>query len=165
MAANEGWTYDRFLLELCQLELVQRKQHRRQKLLSASRLPREKTLAQFERDNEAARASHLDSLETQRKAKQAESDAQIDLELEPEKTRLQNEWLFANPNETAADFEKKAWRHLRANLIEQRKKDAINAEIKSASGVIRYKVKNKTDGILRAVNWRLSPWILRRFCC
>jgi DNA replication protein DnaC len=34
---------------LCQLELVQREQHRRQKLLSASRLPREKTLFQFER--------------------------------------------------------------------------------------------------------------------
>ena len=48
-AANEGWTFDRFLLELCQLELMQREQHRRQKLLSASRLPREKTLSQFER--------------------------------------------------------------------------------------------------------------------
>ncbi len=49
VAANESWTFDRFLLELCQLELVQREQHRRQKLLSASRLPREKTLFQFER--------------------------------------------------------------------------------------------------------------------
>lgn len=29
MAANQGWTFDRFLLELCQLELVQREQHRR----------------------------------------------------------------------------------------------------------------------------------------
>jgi len=49
MAANEGWTFDRFLLELCQLELVQREQHRRQKLLTASRLPRAKTLLQFDR--------------------------------------------------------------------------------------------------------------------
>lgn len=48
-AANESWTFDRFLLELCGLELVQREQHRRQKLLTASRLPRDKTLAQFER--------------------------------------------------------------------------------------------------------------------
>ncbi len=48
-AAHEGWTFDRFLLELCQLELVQREQHRRQKLLASSRLPREKTLPQFER--------------------------------------------------------------------------------------------------------------------
>lgn len=49
IAANEGWTFDRFLLELCRLELVQREQHRRQKLLASSRLPREKTLPQFER--------------------------------------------------------------------------------------------------------------------
>lgn len=50
MAANESWTFDRFLLELCELELVQREQHRRQKLLASSRLPREKTLFQFERN-------------------------------------------------------------------------------------------------------------------
>lgn len=49
MAAGDGWTFDRFLLELCRLELTQREQHRRQKLLTASRLPREKTLAQFDR--------------------------------------------------------------------------------------------------------------------
>jgi DNA replication protein DnaC len=49
VAANEGWTFDRFLLELCQLELARREQHRRQKLLASSRLPREKTLAQFDR--------------------------------------------------------------------------------------------------------------------
>lgn len=49
IAANEGWTYHRFLLELCRLELTQREQHRRAKLLTASRLPRQKTLAGFER--------------------------------------------------------------------------------------------------------------------
>lgn len=30
-AASEGWTFDRFLLELCQLELLQREQHRRRR--------------------------------------------------------------------------------------------------------------------------------------
>lgn len=49
LAANEGWTFDRFLQELCHLELVQREHHRRQKLLASSRLPREKTLLQFDR--------------------------------------------------------------------------------------------------------------------
>ena len=50
MAANESRMFDRFLLELCRLELSQREQqHRRQKLLTASRLPREKTLLTFER--------------------------------------------------------------------------------------------------------------------
>ena len=49
MAANDGWSYDRFLHELCRLELEQRDERRRQKLLAASRLPREKTLQAFER--------------------------------------------------------------------------------------------------------------------
>lgn len=49
VAANESWTFDRFLLELCQLELARREEHRRQKLLASSRLPREKTLLSFER--------------------------------------------------------------------------------------------------------------------
>ena len=49
LAANEGWTFDRYLLALCELELQQRQTHRIQKLLLSSRLPREKTLATFER--------------------------------------------------------------------------------------------------------------------
>ena len=49
LAANEGWTFDRYLLALCELELQQRQTHRMQKLLLSSRLPREKTLATFER--------------------------------------------------------------------------------------------------------------------
>lgn len=52
---------------------------------------RDAVLARRKRNNEAARASHLNNLETQRKAKQAEADAQIDSELEPEKRLLQNE--------------------------------------------------------------------------
>lgn len=50
LAANEGWTFDRYLLALCELELQQRQTHRVQKLLAASRLPRDKTLATFERN-------------------------------------------------------------------------------------------------------------------
>jgi len=49
MAANEGWTYDQYLLTLCELELGERDVRRRQKLLQASRLPREKTLLSFDR--------------------------------------------------------------------------------------------------------------------
>ena len=40
LAANEGWTFDRYLLALCELELQQRQTHRIQKLLLSSRLPR-----------------------------------------------------------------------------------------------------------------------------
>jgi DNA replication protein DnaC len=49
LAANEGWTFDRYLLALCEMELQQRQTHRIQKLLLSSRLPREKTLATFDR--------------------------------------------------------------------------------------------------------------------
>lgn len=49
IAATEGWTYDQYLLRLCELELQQRERRKRQKLLLASRLPREKTLDNFER--------------------------------------------------------------------------------------------------------------------
>lgn len=49
VAANEGWTYDQFLLSLSELELQQREQRKVERLLQASKLPREKTLEQFER--------------------------------------------------------------------------------------------------------------------
>jgi len=49
IAANEGWTYDQFLLSLCELELQQREQRKIERLLHASKLPREKTLEQFDR--------------------------------------------------------------------------------------------------------------------
>lgn len=49
VAAQESWTYEQYLSSLCALELGQRDVRRKEKLLAASRLPREKTLANFER--------------------------------------------------------------------------------------------------------------------
>jgi DNA replication protein DnaC len=49
VAAQESWTYEQYLRSLCALELEQRDVRRKEKLLAASRLPREKTLANFER--------------------------------------------------------------------------------------------------------------------
>jgi len=49
LAASESWSYDQYLLRLCELELSERQTRKRQKLLLASRLPREKTLETFER--------------------------------------------------------------------------------------------------------------------
>ncbi|MEP7272749.1 MAG: IS21-like element helper ATPase IstB [Acidobacteriota bacterium] len=50
VAANESWSYDQYLMRLCELELDERDGRKRQKLLQASRLPREKTLESFERN-------------------------------------------------------------------------------------------------------------------
>lgn len=49
LASTEGWSYDRYLLALCEIELNQRRAHRIEKLLAASKLPREKRLESFER--------------------------------------------------------------------------------------------------------------------
>jgi len=49
LAASESWTYDQYLLRLTELELGQRDVRKRQKLLLAARLPREKKLDNFER--------------------------------------------------------------------------------------------------------------------
>ncbi len=49
LAASESWSYDQYLLRLSELELNERGVRKRQKLLQASRLPREKTLASFQR--------------------------------------------------------------------------------------------------------------------
>jgi DNA replication protein DnaC len=49
LAAQDGWSYEQFLLQLCELELQQRETHRIAKLLVQSKLPREKTLAVFDR--------------------------------------------------------------------------------------------------------------------
>ncbi|MCI0445070.1 IS21-like element helper ATPase IstB [bacterium] len=49
LAANEGWPYDRYLLGLCELELSQRQNRKVQKLLTHSKLPRDKTLSTFDR--------------------------------------------------------------------------------------------------------------------
>jgi DNA replication protein DnaC len=49
LAVNEGWPYDRYLLGLCELEIAEREQRRIQRLLTDSKLPREKTLETFDR--------------------------------------------------------------------------------------------------------------------
>jgi hypothetical protein len=40
----ESWTYDQYLLRLCELELQQREARKRRKMLAASRLPVRQTL-------------------------------------------------------------------------------------------------------------------------
>ncbi len=97
---------------------------------------RDAVLARWQANNDQTRAEYLTKLAAEKAAKQSERDAQIDLELEPTKQTLMRGWLANNPNETAADFEKKAWQHLRTNLIEQRNNEAFELERQRAS--VRY---------------------------
>jgi hypothetical protein len=101
-------------------------------------IERDRTLARQRSDNNEARARHLNKLEAERKAKQADADAQTEAELQPEKRRLQNEWLANNPTQTAADFEKKAWHLLKENLIEQHNAASLEAEKQRQTETGRY---------------------------
>ncbi len=99
---------------------------------------RDAVLARWQSNNDETRRKYLAGLENEKAAKQAEADARIDAGLEPQKQFLKREWLANNPNETAADFEKKAWQHLRLNLIEQRNNEAFQAELQSQRASGRY---------------------------
>ncbi len=48
-AGREGWSYRRYLLGLCEVELSERGQRRVERLLAASKLPRGKTLQTLDR--------------------------------------------------------------------------------------------------------------------
>jgi hypothetical protein len=99
---------------------------------------RDAVLARWQTNNDETRRKYLAGLENEKAQKQAERDKQIDTGLEPTKQTLMREWLANNPNETAADFEKKAWQHLRANIIEQRNSEAFQAELQSQRASVRY---------------------------
>ncbi len=49
LAGNEGISYEKYLLALCELELTQRKNRKVLRLLHDSHLPREKTFSSFDR--------------------------------------------------------------------------------------------------------------------
>jgi hypothetical protein len=99
---------------------------------------RDAVLARWQANNGETRRKYLAGLENEKAQKQAERDKQIDTGLEPTKQTLMREWLANNPNETAADFEKKAWVHLRENLLEHRRNETFEAELQSQRATGRY---------------------------
>ncbi len=101
-------------------------------------IERDRTLARQQSDNAEARRRYLASLDAARSGKQREHDAEIDRELEPQKQRLKREWLANNPNQTPADFEKKAWAFLKGNLIEQREAAKMEHTKRQLSASGRY---------------------------
>jgi vancomycin resistance protein YoaR len=88
---------------------------------------RDDVIARQQAENAELRRKYLNGLAAAKAAKQAEHDAEVDAELEPAKQTLMRGWLANNPDQTEGDFEKKAWQHLRTNLIEQRKTAAMEA--------------------------------------
>jgi hypothetical protein len=99
---------------------------------------RDAVLARWQANNDETRAKYLAGLAAEKAQKQREYDAEIDAELEPTKQTLMRGWLANNPTQTPNDFEKKAWIHLRQNLIEQRNNQSLEAELQSQRASGRY---------------------------
>jgi hypothetical protein len=89
-------------------------------------------------DNARARSQYLAGLQEKRDAEARQHEREIDAELLPTKLRLKRDWLANNPTFTEADFESKAWIHLRANLVEEREDLSQAAEIKRQLSRLRY---------------------------
>jgi len=71
-------------------------------------------------ENQRLGDRRLAGLAAERAAAEAEQDSRLELALEPERLRLQREWLAAHPDHTAQDFRTKAWPRLRLNLADER---------------------------------------------
>lgn len=93
---------------------------------------REAALLRQKVDNAATRREYLAGVEAKRADEQARYEREIEASLEPEKTRLKNEWLANNPTLTAADFERETWHLLKANLIAERDAAQMEAEMQKA---------------------------------
>ncbi len=116
-------------------------QRRAQKLDGSHSLwqqEKQAVLSRWQAENDETRQRYLTSLNDEREAKAAESQAKIDAELEPQKQILKRQWLADHPGKTENDFNRKAWIHLRQNLVEQRDAEVMNANLKAARATGRY---------------------------
>ncbi len=50
LASHEGWSHQRYLLELCEVEMAERHKRKTQRLIYESKLPKGKTIETFDRD-------------------------------------------------------------------------------------------------------------------
>ena len=99
---------------------------------------RDAVLSRQRWDNATARNQRLSQEQAAKDAKAREHETQIDAELLPKKLRLKRQWLADNPTFSEADFESKAWIHLRANLVEERTDAGREAELKRQLSTFRY---------------------------
>lgn len=49
LASHEGWSHQRYLMELCEIEMAERKERKTQRLIYESHLPKGKTIESFDR--------------------------------------------------------------------------------------------------------------------
>lgn len=78
---------------------------------------RQRQEEQNRRENASLRERRLAKLEAMEKAQQAEREAKREAALAADKERERRRWLIEHPDHTTADFEQRAWPHLRAALL------------------------------------------------
>jgi len=108
-------------------------QARQERALDEQRREREeresaagRQLAANARENAAVRARYLAGLTAEREAKRRAAEAADEQALvdDGKHRRVRREWLAAHPGSTTADFDGQAWPHLRANILEERRRAA-----------------------------------------
>ena len=77
--------------------------------------------------NDATRRERLAKQQAEEAEREARKQAELDQALAPTKAYRMWEWLVDHPDQTEADFEKKTWPLLRANLIEDMGREAQEA--------------------------------------
>ena len=79
-------------------------------------------------ENERLGARRLAALAAKRAADEAANDARLEASLEPERTKLQRQWLADHPDLTPEDSRRRAWPQLRQNLGDERAAQHLEAE-------------------------------------
>lgn len=134
LAANEGWPYDQYLLNLCEMEISQRQTRKVQRLSIASKLPAGKTLASFDRSRLAAPVNR-----------------KLDVLLEGDFIeRRENVLAFGNPGSGKT--------HLMAALAHELLQKGKAVYFMSCSLLVQRLLKAKTDLVLEKELRRLDKF-------
>lgn len=105
---------------------------------TAEEAERRRQLEEQQRENARIRERYLKGLEDERAAKRAEHEAELEASLAGDKLRAMRAWLAANPGRTEADFERLAWPHLKANLLEELRAKTFEATMAAMRASGRY---------------------------
>jgi ATPase subunit of ABC transporter with duplicated ATPase domains len=104
----------------------------KQRAQEREKLERVQAAEQAERDksNAKTRQEFLAALAEKKAQAHAKSQAEVDLQLEPEKNRVRNSWLANHPRENSDDFEEVWKKHLRENAFQDLSRQ-IDEQIKA----------------------------------
>lgn len=92
---------------------------------------------QRRRENEELHRQRLAKLQAEKDERKRQREAELEESLAADKARERHRWLAEHPDQTREDFEHKAWPHLKANLLEQRKRHEMESLLEQARSIGR----------------------------